>query len=141
MISYINAINVTIIFLLLIYASYTDVVYRKIKNKCVLWVLIFSFLLGLSYGGINIVAPAIFLIIGYVISILGGIGAGDVKLVFALLIGIPDALIFNFFIMTCLLGIPVALCCLIISKLIIKSDFKTVPFGIAIAIGYITVTI
>lgn len=143
MISYITTISVAVIFLLLIYASYTDVLYRKIKNKCVILVLIFSIVLGLSYGNINIniITPALFLIIGYVISGMGGIGAGDVKLIFALLIGIPETLVFPFFIMTCLLGIPVALLFLIASRFIMNSNFETVPFGIAIAIGYITVTL
>jgi prepilin peptidase CpaA len=141
MISHITTISVAVIFLLLIYASYTDVLYRKIKNKCVILVLIFSIVLGLSYGNINIITPALFLIIGYVISGMGGIGAGDVKLIFALLIGIPETLVFPFFIMTCLLGIPVALLFLIASRFIMNSNFKTVPFGIAIAIGYITVTL
>lgn len=138
---YITTTITFIIYVILIYACYTDLMYRKIKNRCVILALIASLCLSISYGDVNILAPTLFLIVGYIFTITGCIGAGDIKLIVALLVGIPDVLIYPFFIMTCIQGIPLALICLIFSMFVIKSNFRTVPFGIAIAIGYISVTI
>ncbi|ROU17650.1 hypothetical protein EB837_02145 [Kluyvera ascorbata] len=125
------------IFLILIYCCATDVLYREIKNGSVLLVLICAVsLVGFTHD-INVIIPTIILIFGFFLTLIGVIGAGDIKLLFALSISVPSELIGVFlFAMSCF-GAPISVLVLLISKFICKIKVNTVPFGIAISIGYI----
>ncbi len=126
-----------VIFLLLLYASTTDFLKREIKNHCVLLILVCSIGMAFFLGRINFFIPVIVMILGFLLTIVGVIGAGDIKLLAVLLIGMPQANFDIFFFATCCLGSPVSIIALIISKYIIKDHSNNVPFGIAISIGYI----
>ena len=131
-------IFVLAIFLLLFYASITDFLKREIKNKCVLLILIFSTGIAFCLGSFNLFIPGLTLLFGFLLTLIGVIGAGDIKLIVALLIGMPEAKFELFFFATSCLGAPIAIIVFFISRYILKTNSDTVPFGIAISIGYIT---
>lgn len=126
-----------IIFILLLYSCVTDILYRKIKNSCVLSVLVSSMCLAMLFGHINIMIPAMVLIIGFLLAITGMIGAGDIKLIVALVFSIPQNLILEFFFSVCCLGAPVSIMAMVLFNLFLKKKHQTVPFGVAISVGYI----
>ncbi|MFU0872874.1 prepilin peptidase [Kluyvera sichuanensis] len=126
-----------IISILLIYSCITDILYRQITNRCVLAVLVSSIGLAMLSGHINIIIPAIVLIIGFILTTAGMVGAGDIKLIVALLFSIPQNLLADFIFYVCCLGSPVSIMALVSFNLFLKKKFKTVPFGVAISIGYI----
>ncbi|MFU0885707.1 prepilin peptidase [Kluyvera sichuanensis] len=126
-----------IIFILLLYSCITDILYRQIKNRCVLVVLVSSLGLAMLSGHINIMIPIIILIVGFLLATTGMIGAGDIKLIVALVFSIPQNLLTGFFFSVCCLGAPVSLMAFMLFNLLLKKKHKTVPFGVAISIGYI----
>ena len=130
-------IIIPIIFLILTYCCITDILYRQIKNNSVLLVLVCSGSLAGVFGDLNIIIPIIVLVIGFLLTLFGVIGAGDIKLLFALCISIPGELIGFFFFVMCCLGTPISILVLCISKFVFKIQTSTVPFGIAISVGYI----
>lgn len=137
---YINNVVQGFIAVLLCYSCYTDIRYRQIKNISTAFILLFSLMLGVSWGGVNFIIPFIFLIFGFFLTAIGIIGAGDIKLIFALLLGIPAEQVGRFFLLMCTPGIPVALFTLFIAVCILKKKENTVPFGVAVACGYILLT-
>lgn len=135
--AFLNNIALFFIIMFLLYSCYSDVFYRQIKNSSVVLVLLCSVITGGCSGSINLLFPFIFLGLGFFLVSFDIIGAGDIKLVFALLPGIPVELAGRFFLLMCLLGIPLAFIALFFSTFIFKQQIRTLPFGVAIAAGYI----
>lgn len=125
------------IFILLLYSCITDILYRQITNRCVSVIFIFSMILSMLTGHVNILIPFIVLIVGFLLTITGMIGAGDVKLIVALVFSVPQQLLSDLFFFICCIGAPVSIIALVFFNLFLKRKYKTVPFGIAISIGYI----
>ena len=126
-----------IIFILLMYSCITDILYRQITNRCVSIVFIFSMMLAMLSGHINVLIPFIVLIVGFFLTIMGAIGAGDVKLIVALVFSVPQNLLSDLFFSICCIGAPISIIALVFFNLFLKRKYKTVPFGIAISIGYV----
>lgn len=123
--------------LLLIYSCYTDVTTRIINNKVSLSVLVLSLALMLIHQQWSaLLIAGIVLVVGFLISIVGIMGAGDVKLVCALLPGLTWTEGIDFLLLTGFVGIPVSLATLLYLK--VKGGEKkiSVPYGLAIAGGY-----
>ncbi|WP_179038463.1 prepilin peptidase [Limnobaculum xujianqingii] len=126
-------------YIFLLYACYTDITRRTIKNKTVIAVAILSILIGIiKYDTPEIILPLLILFIGFILSALGFFGAGDIKLIFALSLSLSDSLIFNFILMTAISGLIVVIPIIITS--IYKKKKVTVPYGIAISLGYFLIT-
>lgn len=136
MISMIQVLTL-IIFSLLSISCVTDVLYRSIKNYCVLLIFFSSCGLAFCFSNINILLPLLCLLIGFILTVIGIIGAGDIKLIIALLVGMPQEHIAMFFFTMGCLGSPLAILIAILSNIFLKKKDKTVPFGIAITFGYI----
>lgn len=134
---HIMAIVIYSIFLTLFYCCVTDILYREIRNSSVLLVLIFAVSLVCFTHDFNVIIPILILIIGFFLTLIGVIGAGDIKLLFALCISVPSELIGIFFFAMCCFGAPISILVLLISRFLFKIKVNTVPFGIAISIGYI----
>ncbi|ROP59617.1 prepilin peptidase CpaA [Enterobacter sp. BIGb0383] len=123
--------------LLLIYSCYTDVKNRIISNRVSLSVMALSLVLMLIHREWTVLIIAVIvLVVGFFISIIGIIGAGDVKLACALLPGLTWSEGVDFLLLTGFVGIPVSLFTLLYLK-VKGGDKKTsVPYGLAIAGGY-----
>lgn len=122
---------------LLIYACYTDVMHRRISNRVSLTVMALSLILMFVYRewGVLLLAAGV-LFVGFFISLFSVIGAGDVKLICALLPGLSWADGIDFLLLTGFVGIPVSLATLLYFKLQRRGQQITVPYGLAIAGGY-----
>ena len=123
--------------LLLIYSCYTDVTTRIISNQVSLSIMALSLALMLIHQqwAVLLIA-ALVLVVGFLISTAGVIGAGDVKLAFALLPSLTWTEGIDFLLLTGFVGIPVSLVTLLYLK--VKGGEKkiSVPYGLAIAGGY-----
>jgi prepilin peptidase CpaA len=122
-----------------IWFSYTDIRYRKIKNQTTLAVAVLSAMLALQfYGEVFISASLLILMLGMPLSLLNIIGAGDIKLLAALALSLTTDNAAMFVIFTMLAGAPV-LAGMMILRLFSKKyrQYNTVPYGLAIAIGYV----
>lgn len=126
-----------VIVILLLYSCITDILYRKIENLCVVAILLSSIGIAIMSGHINILIPCFVLIIGFILAITGMIGAGDIKLIVVLVISVPQSLLSDLFFAVCCIGAPVSIMALVLFNLLLKKKYKTVPFGIAISVGYI----
>ena len=127
----------SIIILLLMRLSWTDIRERIISNKIVLYLLFFILPLSwLRYEQIFIIPSIIALIIGFIIFSLKAIGAGDVKLITVLLLSLPGDQILSFFLFTTLYGLLL----IIIGWLFFKESVKNhgLPYGVAISLGFLT---
>lgn len=123
--------------LLLIYACYTDVKNRIISNKVSLCAMALSLVLMLSHQQWAVLLIAIIvLVVGFLMSIVGVIGAGDVKLACALLPGLTWSEGIDFLLLTGFVGIPVSLFTLLYLKFKGGDKKTSVPYGLAIAGGY-----
>jgi len=124
----------------LIWACYTDIRYRIISNKLVVTLLaIVAIWFAFGDGRFNYLAAVIFLVIGIGIFYLKLAGAGDIKLIVVLLLTLSGQAISAFFIITALCGIPLVLVMLII-KWLTKRKNVTLPYGVAISLGYLIVS-
>ena len=127
----------SIIILLLMRLSWTDIRERIISNKIVLYLLFFILPLSwLRYEQIFIIPSIIALIIGFIIFSLKAIGAGDVKLITVLLLSLPGDQILSFFLFTTLYGLLL----IIIGWLFFKESIKNhgLPYGVSISLGFLT---
>ena len=127
----------SIIILLLMRLSWTDIRERIISNKIVLYLLFFILPLSwLRYEQIFIIPSIIALIIGFIIFSLKAIGAGGVKLITVLLLSLPGDQILSFFLFTTLYGLLL----IIIGWLFFKESVKNhgLPYGVAISLGFLT---
>ena len=127
----------SIIILLLIRLSWTDIKSRIISNKIVLLSLFVILPLSwLRYEQIFIFPSIIALIIGFILFSFKAIGAGDVKLITVLLLSLPGDQILSFFLFTTLYGLLL----IIIGWLFFKESIKNhgLPYGVAISLGFLT---
>lgn len=121
----------------LIYISYSDVRYRKIPNAFIIVLFFLSVTQSiLVYKDLQILMPVIVLIIGFVLSSMHLIGAGDVKLATVLLFSLPESSNQIFLILVAMCGLPLVIS-LLIFNFFTKKNIKTVPYGVAIAAGYL----
>ena len=128
-----------ICYVLLLRVCYTDLFYRKIKNKTVVLILIVSLVSGIiQYGIPSIIFPCVILLVGFLLSSFSLVGAGDVKLLVALSFSLSSEDILRFITTTALCGLLVVIPVIYIC--IVKRKKTTVPYGIAISMGYFIVT-
>lgn len=126
-----------LISILLLYSCYTDIMYRRIMNITTLLVMLLSLVLGsLNNDGLSFLTALSILIIGFLLSILRVIGAGDVKIASALVLGLTNSESFDFLLLTAFVGIPVSVITLVFYKKSSHNKRATVPYGLAIAGGY-----
>lgn len=128
---------VTIILLLLIILSITDIRSRIISNRVILLLLIAIIPLSLlKYQTVFIVPALCALAIGFLLFMLNIIGAGDVKLITVLMLMIPNDEIFPFFFFTTFAGLGL----IIIGWLFFRKSIKEngLPYGVAISLGFVT---
>ncbi|MDU7785196.1 MAG: prepilin peptidase [Aggregatibacter aphrophilus] len=128
---------VTIILLLLIILSITDIRSRIISNRVILLLLIATIPLSLLKYQIVFIVPALCaLAIGFLLFMLNIIGAGDVKLITVLMLMIPNDEIFPFFFFTTFAGLGL----IIIGWLFFRKSIKEngLPYGVAISLGFVT---
>ncbi|WP_158784036.1 prepilin peptidase [Pantoea sp. BAV 3049] len=123
---------------LLVHVCYSDIRYRKIKNLTTLILSLLALVGGWQYWGkIPILPVSMILVAGFLLSIRGYIGAGDVKLMAGLSLSLDADNILVFIFLTTLAGLPVALIMLLTSRVMRKPEHKTVPYGVAIVGGYL----
>lgn len=121
----------------LIYVCYTDIRWRTIKNDSVIFIVLLSLSLGFSLtGGVALLFPLSILAVGFILSLLNIIGAGDIKLLFSLSLGLNNNQIGDLLIYTAMAGLPVTLVTLVIYKLFLRHRKIDVPYGVAITLGY-----
>ncbi|GKX63303.1 A24 family peptidase [Pragia fontium] len=124
-----------IIFILLIWISYTDIRTRIISNKAVIAIFVISLLLGIfSHQSINFLAALSFLLIGFILFHLNVMGAGDVKLISVLSLCLTAEQIWPFLWLTAVLGGFLACIGLLFFRKSVRSS--GVPYGPAIAGGF-----
>lgn len=141
----VNLVKITsyiVLIICLIISVYTDLKYRKILNKITLPMIIFGIVInlfihsniknGILFSSCGILTASIFLIIPF---LMGGLGAGDLKL----LIGVGAITGFKFTfdvaIYMSIIGAILAIVIIIYNKVL--NDNKTIPYGVAIALGSI----
>ncbi len=128
-----------------IQVCYTDIRYRIINNYTTIIITVLSGVLGcLFFGGILWVPALSILFIGFVLSLINLVGAGDIKLLAGLSLSFSSQSTITFLFLTTLAGLLVALCVLAISHFVAKgynSSIKTVPYGLAIVGGYAATTV
>lgn len=123
--------------LVLIYMCYTDIRWRRIANGATLVLLVLSVLLGcLTLHGPSLLLPAGLFVIGFIVSMLGVIGAGDVKLASALAVALSPTEIGNFLLLTSMAGVPLSLVTLLYYRCFACQKSVTIPYGIALSCGY-----
>lgn len=121
----------------LLYVIYTDINYRLIKNNTVITILFLSIVNAFFiHGRVLFLLPAIILLAGMLLNFLGAIGAGDVKLITALSLGMNEVDIINMILFMGLTGIPLSVICIIYYKFFKQRDKITIPYGVAISAGY-----
>lgn len=106
-------------------------------NITTLLVTLLSLTLGsLNNDGLSFLTALSILIIGFFLSMLRVIGAGDVKIASALSLGLTNSESFDFLLLTAFVGIPVSVITLAFYKKSSQNKRTTVPYGLAIAGGY-----
>lgn len=138
----INDIIILAIWLCLLVSCYTDWKYRTISNKIVIIIFILAvlnFLFG--QGELNYGASAIFLICGLLMFYCRLAGAGDIKLITALLITIPVSSVLFFLVVITFFGLPLAIFVIIYKRLKKSEGGITLPYGIAISASYFLTSI
>lgn len=132
----IGAISLTLLFV-----CYTDMRYRLIHNQVVVFIFILSLLMGFMMKDdnnieINIYAPLTILAIGFILNYINIVGAGDIKLLVALTVGLSTESVYKLLLLVALAGLPIAIIAYIVHKVRKNSPRCEVPYGVAIAIGY-----
>lgn len=130
-------LNISICTLLLSVLSYTDIRYRVLSNKLILFVSLVVLLLSLLlYQQVFVFSALICLVIGFILFLFNIIGAGDVKLLSALMLMVPADNAFPLLLLISLWGLIVIVVGLIFSRQSIKQ--RGVPYGVAISLGFLT---
>lgn len=122
---------------ILTYVCYTDIGCRRITNGTTL--LIFSLSLLLAFHHLDDFSLTIVLLlfcVGFVFSVVGVMGAGDVKLVCALSTGLSTTGIGDLLLLTGMAGIPLTLLTCLYYRLFSKKSVIAIPYGVAISCGY-----
>lgn len=95
-----------------------------------------SILYGYFFNeSVNFLNAFIFLLIGFLIFILGLMGGGDIKLITALILALNHVQILNFIFYTSISGLLVVLLGMLISFSDIKK--RGIPYGVPIALGFL----
>ncbi|SUC09621.1 Flp pilus assembly protein, protease CpaA [Pasteurella canis] len=126
----------SIIILLLIILSWTDIRSRIISNKIVFILLVVVLPLAwLKHGEINIIPALLVLVIGFILFSFRIIGAGDIKLISVLMLALPNEQIIYFFFFTAFSGLIL----IIVGLLFFRNSIRKqgLPYGVAIASGFI----
>jgi len=133
----INDTIILTIWLCLLISCYTDIKYRIISNYIVIIIFILAILnYAFGLGALNYSASGIFLVCGLLMFYCRLAGAGDIKLITALLITIPTGSVILFLTVTTFLGLPLAIIAILYKWLKKIKDGITLPYGVAIAGGY-----
>lgn len=132
---------ILLILILLFLVCYFDITQRKIPNKIVLIILVLSLInviFNVQYSGFII--PLLTLLVGFFLSHLKIMGAGDVKLIFVLMLGMEAStcIIFLFNIAFC--GFVLAVSYYIYFA-IAKRKISTIPYGVAVSAAFCIVAI
>ncbi len=115
---------------------YSDILKRIISNNFVITIALNAIALGFTtHNTVNIIIPLCALLVGYIIFHFSIIGAGDVKLITALLFALNYLESLDFIIYTAIMGGVV----MIIGMLINKKDIQQrgVPYAVAISSGFL----
>lgn len=130
----------TLLIILCITASAFDLMVRRIPN----WLNALIFLNAILYwqldtqSGFNSLIFSLLLIVPLLLFAFAKnkIGAGDVKMIIAILPMLKITALTNFILVSALSGGVLAIICLIIAKF--RGGLTSVPYGIAIGIGGVT---
>ena len=126
----------------LLQVCYSDIRYRKIKNSSTIILSLLSLLEGWLYWETVPLSPAVVVFAaGFLLNACGFIGAGDVKLMAALSLSLDADNTLLFIFLTTLAGLPVALVTLLTGRLLRKPAYQTVPYGVAIVGGFVSVVL
>lgn len=134
----IEKILILIINGLLVHVCYTDIRWRYISNKTTGLILLHSIMLGyVSSGGVSIVLPFAILSVGFLFFVFGAIGAGDIKLMSVLSVGLETDKIIDFLLLTSYSGFPLVLITIVYYRIFMPKDILTIPYGVALSSGYL----
>lgn len=128
-----------------LHICYTDINFRIIKNMTVFFIIILSSMAGFFYYKNICFIPAVFIIaIGFIISWMGFVGAGDIKLIAAFSLSLNSEMTLIFLFMVTLSGLPLALYIMAVKNFSgenVETKMLTIPYGLAIVSGYIITTV
>lgn len=123
--------------IILMFVCYTDIRCRKITNATTLLIFSLSLLLAFYHPeALSLTLLLLLFFLGFVLSLVGVIGAGDVKLVCALSTGLSTTEIGDFLFLMGMAGIPLTLLTCLYYRLFSRNNVITIPYGIAICSGY-----
>lgn len=134
--SFILIVFYSIVVLLLMTLSWTDIQNRIISNRIILILgLVIVPLAWLQHQQIFIIPALVALFIGFLLFSLRVIGAGDVKLIAVLMLIIPNNQLFSFFFFTTFSGLLV----IIIGWIFFRKSIREngLPYGVAISLGFL----
>lgn len=118
------------------HVCYSDIRYRKIRNTTTLLISFLSLGIGsLTPGGIFIIPALLVFTAGFLLSTIGVLGAGDVKLLAGLSLSLSGEEVILLLLLTALAGLAVALIT-VISRYVKSTGQRGVPYGVAIVSGY-----
>lgn len=138
----VNDTFILTIWLFLLISCYTDIKYRIISNYIVIIIFALAILnYAFGQGALNYSASGIFLVCGLLMFYCRLVGAGDIKIITALLITIPSDSVIFFFAVTTFLGLPLAIFAIIYKWLKKVKGGITLPYGVAITGGYIVTSL
>lgn len=138
----VNDTIILTIWLFLLISCYTDIRYRIISNYIVIIIFALAILnYAFGQGALNYSASGIFLVCGLLMFYCRLVGAGDIKIITALLITIPSDSVIFFFAVTTFLGLPLAIFAIIYKWLKKVKGGITLPYGVAITGGYIVTSL
>ncbi len=125
-----------LISLLLLYLSYTDITQRTLANRFVFIVAPLAMALSFcAYGQIFYLGAILCLVLGFGLFSLGVIGAGDVKLLTALMFAVPRETEIWFLFFTSCFGLGLILIGWVFFRQNIKQ--QGLPYGVAISLGFL----
>ncbi|QIQ21307.1 A24 family peptidase [Zophobihabitans entericus] len=121
---------------ILIYICYTDIRYRKIYNIVLVVLLVITIINSFYFSIIpNWKGALIIFLVGLALFYLGGIGAGDIKLLAVLSLSVPENHIIDFILLISFCGLPL-IAIVLFCYYVLKMKNKTIPYGVAINTGY-----
>lgn len=129
-------LNLSIIILLLILLSISDIKQRIISNNIVLLLLVAILPLAYTLHQQIFIMPALItLIVGFLLFVLNIIGAGDIKLLTVLMLATPTEQVFSLLFFTALSGLVL----IIIGWLFFRQSIRRngLPYGVAISSGFL----
>lgn len=131
-----QAVIFIVMSLALVRISLNDIRDRIITHRsllCLLFLVVSYLFMGSQPP--NIIAGALFLVVGFVIFSLGVTGGGDVKLISILALAVPDGKVFPFILLTAWMGGGVAITGLLFFARDVRK--RGVPYGVGIALSFI----